>query len=157
MGWFRSSAKLTPSAAPFLTGAWPSFAFTALQSFIVPNSCPLPLSKINLPTFGPLTVITTPEAKNMTLEFSVPGTVSATGHEIVYLSGQNEPVNVPISKVTTTAGVSTFSVEFPFESEPRFANGLTIAALVKGCGTKFTTANDVSAATLFGPGLIEVA
>lgn len=157
VGWYRSTAQKTPSAAPFLTGGSPSFAFTAIQMFFVPGSCGESLSSINLTTFGPLTVITTPEAMNMTLEFAVPGTVAPDTNEIVYLSGQNVPVSVPISPVTSIAGLSHFTASFPFESTARFANGLTIAALVNCTGKTFATADEVSAVTLYGPGLIEVA
>ena len=89
----------------------------------------------------------------MTLEFSVPGAVSSTANSIVYLSGGNLPVTVPISAVTTVAGKTTFSASFPFASG--FANGLTIAALVKGTG-QFKSNDAVAAATVYGPGLIEV-
>lgn len=153
-GFYRLAQKKTPSAAPFLTGGSPSFAFTALQMFIVPGSCPQPLSNINLTTFGPLTVVTTPKAKNMTLEFSVPGKVSPDANSIVYLSGQNLPLTVPISAVRESAGMYHFEASFPFESG--FANGLTIAALVKGAGKTFTSNDAVAADTVYGPGLIEV-
>ena len=122
--------------------------------FIVPNSCPQPLSSVNLTTFGPLTVVSTPKAKNSTLEFAVPGPVAPYNNSIVYLSGQNLPVTVPISAVTPLNGTYHFKASFPFESG--FANGLTIAALVKGAGQKFASNDAVAAATLYGPGLIEV-
>ncbi len=154
VGFYRFAQKKTPSAAPFLTGGSPSFAFTAIQMFIVPGSCPQPLSNVNLTTFGPLTVVTTPMAKNMTLEFAVPGTVSASANSIVYLSGANLPVTVPISNVSAVAGKTLFSASFPFASG--FANGLTIAALVKGAGQTFKSNDAVAAATVYGPGLIEV-
>lgn len=153
-GFYRFAQKKTPSAAPFLTGGSPSFAFTAIQMFIVPGSCPQPLSSINLTTFGPLTVVTTPEAKNMTLEFAVPGTVAPDTNSIVYLSGQNVPLTVAISPVTSIAGLSHFTADFPFESG--FADGLTIAALVKEVGETFASNDAVAAATLYGPGLIEI-
>ncbi|CAF9942699.1 MAG: hypothetical protein ALECFALPRED_009919 [Alectoria fallacina] len=154
VGFYRFVQKKTPSAAPYLTGGSPSFAFTAIQSFIVPGSCPQPLSNINLTTFGPLTVVTTPEAKNQTLEFVVPGAVSPAANSIVYLTGANVPLTVAISNVSTVAGMSHFTASFPFESG--FANGLTIAALVKGAGQTYKTNDAVAAATLYGPGLIEV-
>ena len=153
-GFYRFVQKKTASAAPFLTGGSPSFAFTALQMFIVPGSCPEDLSALPLTTFGPLEVVTTPEAKNMTLEFAAPGNVGPDMNSIVYISGQNLPVTVPISPVTSIAGFSHFTADFPFESG--FAHGLTIAALVKGAGQTFMSADEVAAATLFGPGLIEV-
>ena len=153
-GFYRFAQKKMPSAAPFLTGGSPSFAFTAIQMFIVPGSCPQPLSNVNLTTFGPLTVVTAPKPKNMTLEFSVPGLVAPSTNSIVYLSGQNLPVTVPISAVSTVANASHFSASFPFESG--FADGLTIAALVKGANQTYASNDAVSAATLYGPGLIEV-
>lgn len=154
VGFYRFAQKKVPSAAPFLTGGSPSFAFTAIQMFIVPGSCPQPLSNVNLTTFGPLTVVTTPEPKNMTLEFAVPGAVSSYNNSIAYLSGANLPVTVPISNMSYVAGTSHFSASFPFASG--FANGLTIAALVKGAGMTFASNDAVAAATLYGPGLIEV-
>ena len=153
-GFYRFVQKKTASAAPFLTGGSPSFAFTALQMFIVPGSCPESLAAINLTTFSPLEVITTPEAMNMTLEFAAPGDVGPDTNSIVYISGQNLPVTVPISTVTSIAGLSHFTASFPFDSG--FAHGLTIAALVKGTGQAFTSNDEVAAATLYGPGLIEV-
>lgn len=154
VGFYRFAQKKTPSAAPFLTGGSPSFAFTAIQMFIVPGSCPQPLSKVNLTTFGPLTVVTTPEAKNMTLEFAVPGAVSPVANSIVYLSGANLPVTVPISTVTSVGGMSHFNASFPFATG--FANGLTIAALVKEAGQSYKSNDAVAAATVYGPGLIEI-
>ena len=137
-GFYRFAQKKTPSAAPFLTGGSPSFAFTAIQMFIVPNSCPQPLSAVNLKTFGPLTVVNTPIAENMTLEFSVPGEVCESDSSIVYLSGQNLPLTVPIFAVNSVDGVFHF-----------------FAALVKGSG-QFASNDAVAAATVYGPGLIEV-
>lgn len=152
-GFYRFIQKKTPSAAPFLTGGSPSFAFTAVQQFIVPGSCPQPLSAVNLKTFGPLTVVSTPQSKNSTLKFSVPGAVSSSSNSIVYLSGQNLPVTVPISSVSGSNGTYHFTASFPFESG--FANGLTIAALVTGSG-QFASNDAVAAATVYGPGLIEI-
>ena len=90
----------------------------------------------------------------MTLEFAVPGTVASDTNSIVYLSGQNLPLTVPIERVISIAGKSHFLASFPFESG--FANGLTIAALVKGTCETYATNDAVAAATLYGPGLIEV-
>lgn len=154
-GFFRYAQAKIPSAAPFLTGGLGRFAFSALQLFIVPDSCPKPLSSINLPIFKPLDITTKPEPRNMTLKFSVDGPVDPDTQSIVYLSGQNLPLTVPISgRRTGRHGDGTrFSAEFPFEAG--FANGLTMAAVVKGKGT-FASPKDVAAATVYGPGLIEV-
>ncbi|KAL9007846.1 MAG: hypothetical protein Q9173_006967 [Seirophora scorigena] len=153
-GFFRYVQRKTPSAAPYLTGSSASFAFTALQAYIVPGSCPKPLSSINLPTFRPLRVENRPEARNMTLEYSVDGPVSCRDQTVVYLSGQNRPVRVPIScPVDTQGGATKFKAEFPFLAG--FANGLIMSAVVNGTGPLLTP-DDVAAVTVYAPGLIEV-
>ena len=153
-GFYRFVQKKKPSAAPFLTRGAASFAFTAIQSFIVPNTCPTPLKDINLQTFGALSVLTAPKPHNMVLEFEAAGPVDCKADSVVYLSGQNVPVTVPIkSEPVNKGGKYVFSAEFPFADG--FADGLTIAAVVKGTGN-FTDNDAVAAATLFGPGLIEV-
>ena len=95
----------------------------------------------------------------MTLAFEVKGKLDCKGNSVVYLSGQNLPVTASISEPKyDKKGNAVFEAEFPFEGatpDDRFSNGLTIAAVVKGTG-KFSTYADVVAATLFGPGLIEV-
>ena len=90
----------------------------------------------------------------MTLEFAVPGAVSPVANSIVYLSGANLPVTVPISTVTSVGGMSHFNASFPFATG--FANGLTIAALVKEAGQSYKSNDAVAAATVYGPGLIEI-
>ena len=93
----------------------------------------------------------------MTLEFQVPydpaETVTAQQNALVYLSGQNLPLTVPIINPVRFGNLTVFSASFPFDSG--FANGLTIAAVVNGTGN-FTTDDAVAAATLYGPGLILV-
>ena len=152
-GFYRSYQDKAASAAPFLTGVPPQFAFTALNSFFVPGSCPN-LNLVNLTAFEALNVISTPAAKNSTLEFSCAGTVGTEDNSLVYLSGQNLPVVVPICNVVSVDGMTHFTADFPFESG--FSKGLTIAALVKGVNLTFSDAADVAAATIYGPGLIEV-
>ncbi len=77
-------------------------------------------------------------------------------NKIIYLSGQNLPVSVPISTATSITGISHFIASFPFESAARFTNRLTIAALVNCTGKTFMTNDKVAAATLYRPGLIEI-
>ena len=89
----------------------------------------------------------------MALEFKVAGHVDKETNSIVYLSGQNKPVTVGISGITHCGNLTQFVAPFPWEDG--FADGLTIAALVNGTGT-FASNDAVAAATVFGPGLIEV-
>lgn len=91
---------------------------------------------------------------NSTVTYSVPGTVDPSTNSLVYLSGQNLPVTVPISAVNSVEGMSYFNASFPFQMG--FAKGLTVAAVVKGTGMEFANSTEVAAATLYGPGIIEV-
>ena len=154
-GFYRSVQQKLPSAAPFLTTEGAAFAFTFLQGVIVPGSCPgVDIVSKSVPTFMPLTVECKPTNVHQTVKYSVPGTVAADQNELVYLSGQNLPLAVPITNVNHDGNTTTFEAELPFESG--FAKGLTIAALVKGSGVNFTSIGDVADKTVYGPGIIEV-
>jgi hypothetical protein len=154
-GWYRSVQKKIAPAAPFLTTEAPQFAFTFLKTVIVPGSCPgADLVSKSVPTFEALNVVGKPAAANTSVEYSVPGTVAVGENSIVYLSGPSLPIVVPITDVVSIDGLTHFMAEFPFASG-LFAKGLTIAAVVKGSGP-FANSSEVAAATLFGPGIIEV-
>ena len=156
-GFYRSVQQKVPSAAPFLTTEGPQFAFSFLKAVIVPGSCPgADLVGKSIPTFEPLTVLSKHIADvNQTVTYSVPGQVAADKNEIVYLSGQNLPVAVSIQGVRYGGdSVSTFEASLPFQAG--FAKGLTIAALVKGTGTKFASLSEVAEKTVYGPGIIEI-
>ena len=73
-GLYRFLQKKIPSAAPFLTGGAPTFAWSALQKFIVPGSCPQPLSMINVPILKELDLLTKVPLRpdSQKLDFSIP-------------------------------------------------------------------------------------
>ena len=126
--------------------------------FIVPGSCPASIGNITaggVTTFQPLTVVSPAAPVNETLTFAVPGAVSAGANSVVYLSGQHTPVTQPISNVNSMGGMTYFNAPFPFQSTSQFALGLTIAAVVNGTGN-FANSSAVAAATVYGPGLIEL-
>ncbi|KAH7410629.1 late sexual development protein [Cadophora sp. MPI-SDFR-AT-0126] len=153
VGYYRSIQNKVASSSPLLTGGAPQFAYTAISQFIVPGSCPN-IEAIGLTAFPALTITSTPEARNSTQKFAIEGgNITASSASIAYISGQNLPVVVPISNVETKGNMTTFSAAFPYEAG--FARGLTIGALVKGCGP-FNSSSDVAAATLNGPALIKV-
>ena len=152
-GLYRSLQKKVASAAPMLTGGAPQFAYSAISQFIIPGSCPN-IDVIGLKAFPSLTVETVPEAKNSTQLFSIEGSVTAKNASVVYLSGQNVPVTVPISNINTEGGKTFFFAPFPYDSG--FARGLTIGVLVSGSMPEFKSNADVAAATIYGPALIEV-
>ena len=152
-GLFRTLQKKVASAAPFLTGGAPQFAYTALMNFIVPGSCPN-IDLIGLTAFPALTVEILPKDENMALLLSANGTFNTGNASVVYITGQDEPITVPISDVYTHVGKTYFFVPFPFAGAG-FSRGLTIASLVSGNGS-FASASAVADATLYGPALIEV-
>ncbi|KAH7071720.1 late sexual development protein [Paraphoma chrysanthemicola] len=156
-GFYRLVQKKRPSAQPFLTTATRDFAFTAIQSFTVPGSCPN-IAGIKLKTFKPLNVESTglkPATQN--IKFSInkadAGLYQMDGLRLVYINAQNVPVVKKLDNVQMGADKTTFEAAFPFD-EFRM-NGLTIAAVTQGKDS-FASADEVAAAAVFGPGLIEI-
>lgn len=72
-----------------------------------------------------------------------------------YLSGQNSPIIVPILNVQTSICVTLLSASLPFSSG-QFANGLTIAAVIKGINPELSDALAAAPATVNGSGIIIV-
>lgn len=141
-----------------MTASARQFAFSALnQNFVVPGSCPNE-NTIDLPVFGALTVVTAPTAPtDQTINFSVAPTDHitslSTGYSVVYINQQNTPIVEPIQNSQSANGAITFSAAFPGGTNEM--NGLTIAAVVQGSGP-FADVDAVAAATIYGPGLIEI-
>ena len=158
-GYFRLLLDKIPNALPFLTTSTRDFAFSALnQDFVVPGSCPNS-NTIALKVFQPLAVVTSPvQANSQNLQFSytkAPGGWSgdASSLSVVYINQQNLPVVEPLQGVSVSGNTVTFNAYFPYAENEM--NGLTIAAVTTSKGP-FATADDVAAATVFGPGLIEI-
>jgi len=157
-----------PSELPFLTTGVRDFAWTFLQTVVVPGSCPN-ANQINLKVFGSLSLLTSPvQAADQTLSFSInTGTLSNlnstvantyknydwTKASVAYINQLNQPVVVPITNPTTSGSVVTFSASFPYTKN--LLNGLTIAAVTSSSGP-FADAQGVADATLFAPGIIEI-
>jgi hypothetical protein len=167
-GFYRQLQNKIPSALPFLTASTRDFAFSALnQNFIVPGSCPN-FNTIKLKVFGTLTVETKaedikPQSETIDFSFKIPSTGLApewksdcSGLDLVYINQQNAPTIAKIQKIDidTHGGKVTISALFPFDAAT-FGNGLTLVALALTSGD-LTTVDGVAAATVFGPGLIEI-
>lgn len=122
----------------------------------MPGSCPQSLSNINLTIFEPLTIVNPPVEGDGTLTLSIQSNnTSFDNVQLVYVSGQNlftidgSDFQTPESK---SGGTVEFVVDFP--QQTNLFDGLVIAAITsKG---NFANVDEVAAATLFGPGLIEV-
>ncbi|KAJ0300178.1 hypothetical protein COL5a_003845 [Colletotrichum fioriniae] len=165
-GFYRSILSRPPSSQPFLTTSIAPFAFSALQSFVVKDSCPFKMNQIDIPVFAPLNVMQMAggeiEPKNQMLNFEVDLREIVTAGRflgkdkaplfVTYLSGLNVPLSVPVSNPQWDGARIAFQAEFPFDKNSMF--GLSIAALTyEG---KFTNPDDIPKATLAGPGLIQV-
>lgn len=158
-GFYRLFQGKRPSAQPFLTASARDFAFSALnQNFIVPGSCPSSNPAVNLTVFAPLALLSTPCAEDSTLTFSFkrgPGNTNSSldDLQLVYINGQNAPVVESLTNLQyPDSDTVQFDAVFPQATDLMF--GLTIAA-VTSVGN-FSSVDDVAAATLFGPALIEV-
>ena len=169
-GWFRSLQAKHPSAEPFLTSSTRDFAFSWLQRFIVPGSCP-DMEDIPLQIFPPLNV----ESKVVgtgPVTLLVPGRVDPETQSVAFVNGALVPTAVPFN-VTRISGcgngltrndvlgrsgcgrgmVTSITAYFPYAHN--VMHGLTLVAVVKN-GPSFITAEDVTNATVYGPAVIEV-
>lgn len=156
-GFFRLVQKKRASSQPFLTTSTRDFAFTAIQGFIIPGSCPN-INTIPLKTFKPLNVLSTNiKAETQNIKFSFAKTDAGTEDwaslAVVYLNGQNTPIVKPLHDPKVEGETVTFNGPFPFDEFTM--HGLTIAAVTRGHGP-FASAEEVAEATIFGPGLIEI-
>jgi acid stress-induced BolA-like protein IbaG/YrbA len=156
-GFFRLVQQKRATSQAFLTVATPGFAYTAVASFIVPGSCPNAAS-IGITPFKPLNLLSSEvKAKTQKLPFSFAkadaGTEDYSTLSVAYINSQNVPVVVKLEQVKVEGDKVTFEANFPYDQY--LLNGLTIAAVTKGAGP-FANADAVAAATIFGPGLIEI-
>jgi hypothetical protein len=141
-----------------LTTVPAAFAWSALQSFVVPGSCDEDIKKINLPIYPPLMVnggaIAVLDAKDQTLSFSATLDKSHKGEDlyITYTTGQQLPYSVKAKNVKWNGKSVSVKAEFPFEK--LVAQGFTHAALTTS--SDIATPDDVPAVTLAAPGLIQV-
>ena len=147
-GFYRLVLGQIPSELPFLTTSDRNFAFTAIQSFIVPGSCPN-IDEIPLTTFASLTALQQPSGLfDDQIQFQFDNTKnSSSGLFITYINQQNLPVTLPVSQRSD----NTVEALFPFTEHEM--NGLTIATLTNSAGP-FLNASQVADATVFGPALL---
>jgi hypothetical protein len=156
-GLYRLVQKKRPAAQPFLTTSARDFAFTAIQSFIIPGSCPN-IHTIKLKTFKPLAVETKdiqPATQNIKFSTAKKDVEAYKMDElrVVFINGLNVPIVKTLAHVNVLADKVYFEAAFPFDEFVMF--GLTIAAVTHG-KTEFASVGEVADATVFGPGLIEI-
>ncbi|KAL8750421.1 MAG: hypothetical protein Q9199_007079 [Rusavskia elegans] len=176
-GFFRSTQRKTPSAAPFLTLASASIASNILEKLIVKDSCPQPLSDLGYRTLPSLSIddeaktapeagwpnwisisprSTKPSPQENRLSFTVVGLPRSAefNPSITYLSGAGRPYSVTVWEFKRANGsdVAHFFADRPLQTPQ--SNGLTIALFTRGLGP-YTTTDAALEVTSAGPVLIE--
>lgn len=165
-GAYRLYLERIPSESPFLTAVPAPFAFSALQLFVVPGSCPFPLSNIALPIFPPLSVNGGPvallEPKDQTLSLSADLSTSEAAKAYVggdgkglyatFVTGQQLPASVAVSNVKWEGAVISFEANFPYTE--LVAHGFSHVSLTTACD--FKSVDAIPDATLAAPGAIQV-
>ncbi|KAG9257367.1 late sexual development protein [Emericellopsis atlantica] len=166
-GYYRRLLGLVPSESPFLTYVPASYAFSALQLFVVNGSCNYTLSKVgNLTIFPPIATNGGPVAlippKNQTLSFQTNLTDSKAAQQYVgkntsslyftYTTGQQLPFSVPLQNASWSGSVLSFRADFPYEKH--VMHGFSHGALT--VGGNFTNATTQANATLAAPAVIQV-
>lgn len=153
-----------PSESPFLTTVPAPFAWSALQGFVVPNSCPYPVSNINLPIFPPLAVnggaIASLEPHDQTLSFTADLSSSEAAKAYIgkdnlfltYTTGQQLPVSLGITDVKWEGSKISFKAAFPYSKY--VMQGFSHAALTTS--NTYDSADAVVQSALAAPGLIQV-
>ncbi|KAJ5355914.1 hypothetical protein N7517_010523 [Penicillium concentricum] len=150
-GWFRVMQGKVPSELPFLTTRDLNFAFTAIQSFVVPGTCPN-IDTIPLKTFPPINVIEGPTAETgqIKVSFDDSDETDEDALWVTYINQQNMPIVEPLHIISKEKGTLIAKALFPYEAYEM--NGLTIAAVTTTEGP-FPNAYSVAKETLAGPAL----
>lgn len=150
-GWFRMQQGKIPSELPFTTTGDLNFAFTAVQSFVYPGSCPN-INEIPLRTFETLEILTSLGPKSQNITFSFQDWTNETSKLwMTYINQQNLPIVEHLNIVSHSGNTIVATALFPYDDHE--LNGLTISAVTRKEGP-FGDANDVAKWTLAGPGLI---
>ncbi|EJU03455.1 hypothetical protein DACRYDRAFT_21046 [Dacryopinax primogenitus] len=155
-GFFRYLLGRVPDELPFTTASNRDFAFTALQGFVDPTSCPnIDIIAADLKTFEKVTFIDTPIAKTEDVRLSLAKDKYESGkaYNVVYVNQLNNPVVVPATYVCADDTTVTIEATFPFDEH--LMNGLTIASVTDQAGP-FANVDAVAAAAIWAPAFVVV-
>jgi len=171
-GFFRGLQNRIAPELPFLTASNGQLGFSALQPFVVANSCPN-VDLIKVDVFNTISVLTPPGPSDSVVKYEIDvqaltkskrGSPASSGSSemsgsydpselfVTYVNQQNKPISEKPRDVKIQGEKITFAAEFPFEEN--LLNGLTIVLLTVGEG--FGDVDSAVNATIAGPGLIEV-
>jgi hypothetical protein len=156
-GYFRSLLGANPAKLHFLsisTGPWAYAALT--HHVIVKDSCPN-ANIINVPTYGDLFLTNSSPNVSLTateLAFAfINNGKKPSDLRLVYTNAQNVPIANKLENVKTTGNFVTFTV--PFDYNSTIMSGMTMCWVVSKSGD-LSSANGVTAASLFGPAILNI-
>jgi hypothetical protein len=163
-GGYRIYLDRIPSESPFLTHVPGAIAFSALQMFV--DSCPFDLSKIDLPIFKPIMTnggaigLLEPRDQSICFSADLTGVSGASkyvggngsGLYMTYTTGQQNPISVPLTNVHWDGNMIAFEAEFPYSAN--VMEGFTHGEITTS--KDFAAADDVVAAAIAGPAIIQV-
>jgi hypothetical protein len=151
--FFRILQDKVPNELPFLTTGVRDFAFTAIQRFVIPGSCP-DIDTIKLNTFASLDLVSSPAAETAIVHFTYDNSYMTNQTlSAVYINQQNPPIVETVSICNTENNTVMAQALFPYSENEM--NGLTILALTSAPGP-FRDGEAVANATVFGPAFIIV-
>jgi hypothetical protein len=152
-GWFRLLQGKIPNELPFLSTSVRDLAFTAIQGFTVPGSCP-GLDKIKLRTFQPLGLVKPPGAQSGPIQFTFKQDCNLNSDLwATYINQQNLPIVEKVKVIGVKDQTVTVEANFPYTEN--LMNGLTLALLTTSAGP-FANARAAVDKTAIGPAIIIV-
>lgn len=163
-GYYRLLLSRIPPESPFLTTVPGAFAFSALQMFV--DSCPFPLSNINLPIFPPLmtnggaVALLEPNDQMLSFQSDLSNSSAAqpfvggdgSGLYLTYVTGQQVPFSVNITNVKWQGSTISFEANFPYTEY--VMHGFSHGALTTG--DTYANADAIVAGTLAAPAVLQV-
>ncbi|KAI5207177.1 hypothetical protein AUEXF2481DRAFT_82691 [Aureobasidium subglaciale EXF-2481] len=156
-GYLRSLLGANPAELPFLsisTGPWAYAALT--HHVIVKDSCPN-ANIINVPSYGDLFLTnSSPNVSLTTTELAfafINNGKKPADLRLVYTNAQNVPIAKKLENVKTTGNFVSFTV--PFDYSSTIMSGMTMCWVASTSGD-FSSANGVTAASLFGPAILNI-
>ncbi|CAD0085723.1 unnamed protein product, partial [Aureobasidium vineae] len=151
------AGSTNPAELPFLsisTGPWAYAALT--HHVVVKDSCPN-ADAIKVPSFGDLFLTnSSPNVSLTTTELAfafVNNGKKPTDLRLVYTNAQNIPIVKKLENVKTTGNFVSFTV--PFSYSDTIMSGMTMCWVTSKNGD-FSSANGVTAASLFGPAILNI-
>lgn len=158
-GWFRSLIGYRPTPQPFKTTSSRDLAFSTLQQFVKPGSCPQNITDFGMKIYPGLDIPVQPMGNSAKVSFRIldynkTTTQDVESYQVVYINGQNKPITQKIvnSRRSKNDNVK-FEAAWPStKTAPMY--GMTVALITPV--EEYATAAQAINATVFGPGLIFV-